>query len=92
MDKHSKDEILKMLKLIESSAVEIYRQLDFEKNENVNTKAKSLIKKYESNIEIILNKPQGGALAPEEIAEMIIVQDYYKNGTYEEAATAEHAY
>lgn len=88
LEKHTKEEVQGMLALIESSIEDLYRQLNSDKTieENPEKKASMLISKYRLNIEEILNKPYGGTLAPEEMAEIIFSQETHNNSS-EEAAT-----
>lgn len=96
MENHTNEELHGMLFLIESGIVELYDRLELnlEKRQDGNSEqvAKSLIAKHKANIQSLLNKPYGGTLAPEEIAEMILVQEYHPKYKSEEAATNAIAY
>lgn len=98
MGNHTNEELRGMMFLIESSIVKLYNQLELNIEESEKQKrdseqiAKSLIFKHKANSEFHLNEPYGGSLATEEIAEMILVQEYHPKYKNEEAATNTIAY
>lgn len=94
--KHSQEEIEGMLQLIEDSLKYLCRYNGDFFNKNIDEAVGNLMKKYKVKIVEILNKPHGGTLAPEEIAEIILTQEVYKRHIErrysEEAAATSTAY
>ncbi|OXS58130.1 hypothetical protein B0G93_11510 [Bacillus sp. V-88] len=84
VNNHSEEEIEGMQELICQSIREYLTAMGFP---NVDHLSKCLVENNKNNIIDILNKPLGGTLAPEEIAEMLIVQDLLKQNNSEEAAS-----
>lgn len=80
---YNEDEIKGMQKLIRESIKEYLSIMGYK---NVNHTSDRLVKDNRSRIIQLLNKPMGGTLAPEEIAEMLIIQDLRKRNNTEEAA------
>jgi phosphopantetheine adenylyltransferase len=84
ISKHSNEEIKGMIDLITKSLEELIECLD-KKHEIT---AEMLIPKYRDHIEEIINKPYGGTLAPEEIAEIIVSQELLPKRHFTEEAAA----
>lgn len=83
INNYNEDEILGMQELIRESVREYLNIMGYK---NVDHTSDRLVKANRTRIIQLLNKPMGGTLAPEEIAEMLIIQDLRKRNKTEEAA------
>ncbi|UJL46311.1 hypothetical protein KFZ58_18495 [Virgibacillus sp. NKC19-16] len=82
---HTDKGFLEMEELILNSLKEFYVYYHIEPQAVDN--AEYLLSKYDGKISLFLEQPYGSTFSPEEIAEMILTQEYKKKSPSEEAAT-----
>ena len=88
MTKHTEQEVLGMLELVEENIELILRQLGVD-NKKISRLGKHLIKLNKNKINELLDMPSGGTLPPEELAQMVVlnhINDLKKHSS--EAAAA----
>jgi len=89
-NKHSDTEFTQMKDLIQTSLEELCVYYEIESRYQSSVLAKYLISKYEDSIRSFLDQPHGGTFPPEELAEMVLIQEYKRKGNAEQAPTLVH--
>lgn len=89
-NKHTDTEFVLMKDLIRTRLEELCIYYEIESRSRTQAKAKYLISKYEDSMRSFLDQPHGGTFSPEELAEMILVQEYKRQDNAEEASTLVH--
>ncbi|MBP1970182.1 hypothetical protein J2Z83_002300 [Virgibacillus natechei] len=84
---HTNKEFLEMEGFILNSLKELYVYYDIGSQSQADDNAEYLLSKYDREIRSFLDQPYGGTFSPDEIAEMILTQEYKKRNSSEEAAT-----
>jgi hypothetical protein len=88
MRKHTQAEVDRMADLVRDELVKLLISIG-QRSTKSKVLANTIIKENLENLNNILDMPHGGALSPDELAEMVLSQYVYKRqGLYDEEAAA----